>query len=202
MSSNLKDRFMPHDESDAELGIERVPWDSDDPNKSLLGLYVHDTNFARVKVRWYLNDADKWGKRARRIRLVAIMLGTVGVVMPLIDAALAPSKVRIGAWGYVVLAVAAGLFSIDRFGGYSWRWTRSTIIWVALRRELAEFQHDWNMLMSQSDCLVKERLARLKVFRQKVEAIISQECKDWADMTLQARIELEQALKRDLDSHA
>jgi hypothetical protein len=189
---------MPDEESDADLGIARVQWDSDDPHQSLLNLYAHDTDFARVKVRWYLKDAAKNGQYARRIRLAAIALATAGVLTPLIDAALPPNTVHMGPWGYVVIALSAGLFSIDRFAGFSWSWTRSTIIWVALRRELAEFQHDWNMLMSRADAAVEHRLARLKAFRQNVEAIIAQECKDWADMTINARLELEQALQRDL----
>ncbi|BCA56933.1 hypothetical protein W02_40730 [Nitrospira sp. KM1] len=44
----------------------------------------------------------------------------------------------------------------------------------------------------------KDRLEKLKLFRQSVETITAQECKHWADMTIQARLELEQALQRDL----
>jgi len=185
-------------ESDAELGIEPVTWYRDDQNESLLALYEYDTKFARVKVRWYFVDRDKYGKCARWIRLAAIVLGTVGMLMPLIDAALQSKKLHLGPWGYVIIALAAGLFSIDRFSGLSWRWTRSTIIWVRLRRELAEFQHDWNMLMSQPQSNPQERSERLKVFRQNIETIIAQECKDWADMTLEGRLALEQGLERNL----
>jgi SMODS and SLOG-associating 2TM effector domain 2 len=206
---------MPDEESDTDLGIEEVLWDSDDPNQSLQDRYNHDTNFARLKVKYYLRDAKKYGKYAGRIRLAAIVLGTAGVVMPLIDAALPPGTVHIGAWGYVVIALAAGLFSMDRFGGFSWKWTRSTIIWVTLRRQLAEFQHDWDILMLRRDSevhgkkeeekqkeekLMVDRLARLKDFRHSVEVIVAQECKEWAEMTLAARLELEQALARDLNN--
>src|SRR6476619_2275346 len=95
------DKIMPHDESDANLGIEPVPWYSDDPNKSLLALYAYDTDFARLKVRWYFDDRGKYGKYAWWIRLAAIVLGTVGVLMPLIDAAVQSKKLHLGPWGYV-----------------------------------------------------------------------------------------------------
>ena len=48
---------MRPQETDSELGVETVLWDTDDALQSILNLYKHDTEFAKVKVRWYLRDA-------------------------------------------------------------------------------------------------------------------------------------------------
>ena len=184
-------------EKDEELGIEAVPWSRDTLSESVEQLYAHDTRFARTKVRWYLDDATKSGRYAKWIRAFTIVLGTFGVMLPLVDAARPiEQSARLGPWGYVVLTLATGLFSFDRFGGLTWRWTRSTLIWVSLRRELAEFQHNWALVVSSGGAA--GQLVALKTFRSNLEIIIAQECKDWGIMTNQARMELELSLQRDL----
>jgi hypothetical protein len=187
-------------ENEVELGIDPVAWDGVDVKSALLMLYEHETRFARLKVQWYFDDAQRSGRYATAYRHFAIVLGTVGTLCPLVDAARLFENLRLGAWGYVLLAIAVGVLSLDRFGGTSWRWTKSTLIWVALRRELALFQHDWIWLMSNANegsASPSERFARLRSFRRDIEVIIAQECNDWASMTDQARRDLELSLQRD-----
>jgi hypothetical protein len=69
---------MRPQETDSELGVETVLWDTDDALQSILNLYKHDTEFAKVKVRWYLRDAARAGRYSKSIRTGAAILGTIG----------------------------------------------------------------------------------------------------------------------------
>jgi hypothetical protein len=180
-------------EGDLELGISPITFHPDDRRKSLNDAYEYAVQFARTKVRWYLSDAARNGNYARWIRGTTISLFAGGTICPLIDAARPSAQVRLAPWGFVLLALAAAEFLLDRSSGFSWRSTRSTIIWIALRQEYRVFQHDWVKAMTKSDAtrLLDSLFERVRQFDERVLRIIASEAKDWAAMMDQARKELE-----------
>jgi SMODS and SLOG-associating 2TM effector domain 2 len=177
---------------------------------------IQATTVRPTKVKWYLEDAEVCGLYAKWIRVAALLLGAAGALVPLIESALRlPEPRQIARWGYVLIAVGVAILALDRFGGFTWRWIRSTVIWVSLRRELAMFQHDWIRLSTAPPPLPSDpantrkdppkdpfqaRHDRVAKFRSDVETIIAQECKDWAAWTEQRGIELQQSIDRQVSA--
>jgi len=172
-----------------ELGIEKLSLEPH-PNQSVATLYEDTTEFARIKICWYVDDADRHHLYAKWIRRLTITCFLLGTLCPLIDNAHG-LPLPVAPWGYVFIALGGGLFSFDRFGGLSWRWIRSTVIWVLLRGAYADFLHDWALLIQEApDSSTEKCFKRLKDFRTKIEGIIAQECEDWAAMMNQRWLEL------------
>jgi hypothetical protein len=154
-----------------------------DTEAALTQLYRYAEGRAIEAADWYL--ADKRGKRiwSRGLRLLAILLVTVGGLQPLLDAA-APGTGRT-AWGYVLLALAAACVGFDRFFGVSSGWMRSMTTAQALERRLELLQYDWAAECARSAARtvdpkqVQNRLALLRAFSDDVAALLQQETASW-----------------------
>lgn len=166
---------------DSEFGIDDFNWDAAKPEESLHNLYIRNVAFAKYKIRWYHGTSERHGRNSKRIRLWAIILLTLGSLCPLVAATkLGSFTDHLGAWGYVLIALAAGIFGLDRFYGISSTWTRDTSTWLAIRKTLVGFQHDWVLSLTQHPDSWPERLELLKQFRQNIETAVVQECAAWA----------------------
>jgi conflict system pore-forming effector with SLATT domain len=154
-----------------------------DTEAALTQLYRYAEGRAIDAADWYL--LDKRGKRiwSRGLRLLAILLVTVGALQPLLDAA-APGQGRT-AWGYVLLAVAAACIGLDRFFGLSSGWMRSMTTAQALQRRLEQLQYEWAAECARGASrtvdgkLVQNRLALLRAFSDDVAALMQQETAEW-----------------------
>jgi hypothetical protein len=90
--------------SEPKLGIDEPQWDFDRPDESLEKLYQYTVEFARGKVRFYYEDAEKHRKLSTIFRAAGLIALTIGGMLPLIEAAGSLSDSHLGRWGYVALA--------------------------------------------------------------------------------------------------
>jgi hypothetical protein len=180
-------RKIPASGSRADFGIEEFSWDPAAPEQSLQLAYASETDFARNKIYWYFDEAKKHEKLSKRIRALALVLFVLGGLCPLIDATGYVPGWRLPSWGYVTIALAAGIFYWDRIHGASSTWRRDTLTWIAIRRLLKDFQYDWVLPRGGESTA---RVERLKAFRQNVEAVIENEAKVWVAEDEQALNEL------------
>jgi hypothetical protein len=162
-------REVPASGGDTDFGTEEFYWDPAAPEQSLQHAYAYETDFARDKICWYFVDAKRHETPSKWIRALALVLVVLASLCPLVHATGRVPGWRLPSWGYVFVALAAGLFYWDRMHGASSTWRRDTLTWIAIRRVLKDFQYDW--VLSQAGD-ISARVERLKAFRQKVEAII------------------------------
>jgi hypothetical protein len=195
----------PSHEQQLELGIEGFEWDDECAHESIRQLYRNTVAFAKRKIFWYSREAEKNSKLAKRMRLVIIVLLTIGGMCPLIDATRS-FDIRLTSWGYVVFAVVTGLYLVDHFYGFSKSWMRSTVTWLSLREGLAGFYCDWVRLAAQcsdtptspdhAGSIFCKQLESLRDFRLKIEKQIAFETKEWVGELEKALAEQQSAAEK------
>ncbi len=133
-------------------------------------------------VNWYLQDKASKRFGSRLLRGCAIVLALAGGLAPLVSTGRGgPSSSN---WGYVLLAVAAGLVAFDHFFGLSSGWMRDMSTAQALQRRLTEFRLTWAEasaaeVSSGSAVNPSGRLQLVASFVRDVDALIASETGEW-----------------------
>jgi hypothetical protein len=193
-----------------------LSWDDDaSVRKSLKDLYSYADGAANDTIGWYFAHKRTKGLVARGLRFAAIILTTVGGVIPLLVNARvgwfgadgnSGSRVDYAQFGYVFLALAAGCVALDRFFGYSSGWIRYVTSALNLQRLQAEFQLDWAILtanLPQADVPLIQReamLRRVQSFILRMREEIEKETAEWAAEYRSNLTELEKTARTQLDA--
>jgi hypothetical protein len=126
--------------------LAELKWASEEVTASLSVVHAHAVGLATDAEDWY--ETKRPAKRlwGRRLRVGAIMLGGVGVILPVVaqisttngKPAIAPG------WAAIVLAAAATLIGLDHFFGFSSGWMRFMTAQLKIRRLRLDFEYVWN----------------------------------------------------------
>ena len=100
---------------------------------------------AQELIHWYDRKSRPRRAVSRLLRVVAVGLGILGGLCPLLGDV---GGIDFGRFGYVLLALAGGLFVFDKLFGFSTSWMRFTTAEMELREELDAFRVDWLALES------------------------------------------------------
>jgi hypothetical protein len=204
MSKNISPPTFPKDLSWADSVAARA---------SFQLLYAYAESAANDSISWYLAGKRAKSVMARGLRFAAIVLTTVGGIVPLMLGA----RIWIGRtsdslpvdyahFGYVFLAAAAGCVALDRFFGYSSAWIRYVTAALTLQRLLAEFQVDWALLYAnlpgEEVPLVQREsmLRRLQVFVLRLREEVEKETAEWAAEYRSNLTELEKSARTQLEA--
>jgi hypothetical protein len=121
-----------------------TPDDWRDPEAALQKLYKHSEGRAVQISAWYLRDKRTKRATSQLLRALAIALGALGGLTPLIQL-LTPSR-NWSSWGYVFLLLSAALVAFDKFFGLSAAWMRDISASQEVSRLLVSFQLRWSQL--------------------------------------------------------
>jgi hypothetical protein len=129
------------DQSDLHpLAFPQVSWREGDLADALEALYRWVEGQAMRASNWYLRERRAKAWASRGLRIAATVLATAGAALPFVAAN--SDDVDI-AWGYVLLALAAGAVALDRFFGLSSAWMRYMTAQQAIQRRLQHLQFSW-----------------------------------------------------------
>ena len=167
-----------------------LTWKSDgDVANGLTCLYKHAEARAESTIAWYLRSKASKSFNSRALRLLTILLGTIGGLAPIIDSAgLAgwlPEGAEATEIGYLMLGLAAACVAVDKLFGFSSGWMRYITTAMALQEDLSRLRMDWAMTMvsSRSNPLstpdILNHLARLRLFLETVDGRVLQETRAW-----------------------
>ena len=167
-----------------------LTWKSDgDVANGLTSLYKHAEARAESTIAWYLRSKASKSFNSRALRLLTILLGTIGGLAPIIDSAgLAgwlPEGAEATEIGYLMLGLAAACVAVDKLFGFSSGWMRYITTAMALQEDLSRLRMDWAMTMvsSRSNPLstpdILNHLARLRLFLETVDGRVMQETRAW-----------------------
>jgi len=164
-------------------------WSPDKTWDSLKAVFIATVREGESAINWYRDNIR--GKRlcSRLIRLFAIVLASVGALIPLIVAAARNYDGSKGIfdpqWGYFAFATAAVLLAIDKFYGFSTGWVRYLKTQLALERALSDLRYDWTALVSkiQNQSPTPDEtqivLRKLKEYVDFVHTQVQQETEAW-----------------------
>ena len=172
------------------VAFPELTWKSDgDIANGLTSLYKHAEARAESTIGWYLRAKASKSFNSRMLRLLTILLGTIGGLAPIIDTAGLAGWLPLGAEpteiGYLMLGLAAACVAVDKLFGFSSGWMRYITTAMALQQDLSHLRMDWAMTMvssrsnplSTSDIL--NHLARLRLFLETIDGRVMQETRDW-----------------------
>jgi hypothetical protein len=157
-----------------------------EPAERLQELYLWIENRALRTVEWYLADR-RWMRRgAQALRLGTAVLGSVGVVLPLLDVAEVLHDAA--GWGYLALVLAALCVGCDRFFGLTSGWMRDVATAQAVQRRLEALQFDWasesvREILGPTEGTASEAAERcltvLRRFSEDLSELVRSETTDW-----------------------
>lgn len=180
-------------------------WDQSKADDSLKRVYEWAIGVARENIKWYESRRPPARKFSQSFRALAIILGAIGGLCPLIDSTkFLANGPALGQWGYVSLAIAAALVLFDKYFGFSTGWMRNIMTQMSLEKALKEFQFDWAILNAQQQCQQPPQsnalvfLQKAKDFCVQIDGLIKQETDAWVAEFQTNIAELEKALKSEV----
>jgi hypothetical protein len=194
----------PHNLNPTALGS--LDLDPAKPGEYLLHLRGFVESRAMEAIDWYLARKMPIARWSKALRLCAILLATLGAVLPLIGSTPllgSGQGATIGTYGYVFLALSGAAVLLDKLFGFSSRWMRYMSTAMALQRRLAEFELDWAAVwlgvvdQTPSDAQKARLMELLRTFRLVIADELARETQTWvaefengmAQLERQARLE-------------
>lgn len=175
---------MTKDIATPELG--ELDWDSTNRAAALSAVFAHAVAVSTAAQTWYAEKRPAKRLWGRALRVLAILLGATGAVLPILAeiTATAGNPVIAPGWSAVALALAATCVGLDRYFGFSSGWMRFMAAEQRLVRQRHDFEYSWNQLLATEsgtptgDDVVKlVGLAHANVLV--VQDIVAGETSDW-----------------------
>ncbi len=164
-------------------------WSPDKVDSALHRLYELTINAAKDQINYYNRKAQVAREWSRWLRVFAIIAGTIGALVPLLQVGLGGTgreDLGMGPWGYVFLALAGAFLFADRAFGTSSSWIRFRRAQRQLSKRIVEFQTGWATAMSQMGGWedekkgIRQKLLQLqKEFALDIEQIVGDETEAW-----------------------
>jgi hypothetical protein len=129
---------------------------SGDTTTQLEGLRVYAETKIDRELGWYYQRKGSRASISQALRFSAVTLSVLGGLVPVVISLFGPrpawrwldpfASIRIGQLGYLLLALAGGLFLLDRYFGYSTGWMRYIVAMQAIEKTREAFRLDWTGL--------------------------------------------------------
>src|SRR5689334_15844856 len=167
--------------------LESLPWNPSSAAESLDKLYQRVDLEASRTIRWYYARRHGPAIAARIVRWLAILSTAVGGLYPIWSRLLPGTADSYKDLGYPLLALAAALIAIDRFGGISSAWMRCIMTAQTLAHEQRVFRLDWSqqraVLAAGAQPPTLQQLLplfeRIRAFALKHDEIVETETRTW-----------------------
>jgi hypothetical protein len=177
-----------------KLQVQNLKWKApDEIQESISALYQYAEATANDCIRWYGGRKRRIAWLSQLLRLLAIILTTLGGLTPIISSLgwsnlelpKAMLKLNVGQLGYLFLGLAAACVGLDRFFGFSSGWMRYITTKMTLERALSEFRIDWAMMVAKlgeklpTSDQVQLMIQRIKEFLLAIDNHVEQETQAW-----------------------
>lgn len=142
-------------------------WDASQADESVQRFYEWSTRTCQELIIWYDDTRRPYKKWSKILRAVSMVIGSIGALCPIMDGANLFGAIKLGNFGYVMLAIAGSIYFCDRHFGISKGWMRFISTQIGLENELRQFVLDWAIAGAEN----KDTLEKLKMLRSFVIAI-------------------------------
>ncbi len=137
---------------------------------------------------WYPKKRKSFRFYSQAIRLGTVLLAGLGGILPLVELAissLVSQELNLVNYGYVAFSLAASLFLIDKYFGYSTGWMRFMLTELELRKVITQKKSEWlyieiaNKGKELTEDETSQILDFIKLFNDSIDALIVAETKEW-----------------------
>ena len=183
--------------------VEQMRATEGNPVAAMDGYFNQLYTEAGESIGWYYRNKRRPALWARVFRWTAILLSVAGGLYPIWRGILGVPT--LGDLGYALLATAAALIAVDRFGGLSSAWMRYITTAQALTREQRTFLLDWREARTALDHSadkpkfeeLKPLFKLLRDFAVRHDDIVDAETRTWISEFRSVLAELGRAPKKD-----
>lgn len=182
--------------------LRNLDWAEPRAGESLDAVAAAVTELFRAEVSYYYNRRKGRRVLGRILRTLAFLIGSAGLLCPLIEAAGGPALAKSG---YVLLAAAAACLAANRLVGGTHGHVRYVTAQYEIERLLSGFAIDWQEWRRDHVAKVPEKGAAaqgfvlLRKLITEVYAVIQQETRAWGEALTTAENELAANLKAPAD---
>ena len=180
LDTTLEKNILPSE------GFYEIINNDDDVLIKLDKLYQNTEEKARNAIEWFLRKKERPARYSRSIRIWAIIFTIIGGVSPILQGVQYLSQFNFTQYGYIALALAAGLLGFDKYFGFSSAWMRYMLTQIALQQKLDNFHMDWLKLrinIKNNDEISEEQIETLcnciQKFRLNILTEIENEIQTW-----------------------
>jgi hypothetical protein len=143
----------------------------------VLALFEVAERYAFDAISWYMRDRIWKSRLSRGLRVAAIILGTAGAATPLVAVAISQLSAE---WGFVLIALAAGCYALDRFLGLSSAWMRNITSAFAIQSSILSFYAQWTKLQHEAiDAVSQIQLTLISDLLTSIMSIVQGETDAW-----------------------
>jgi hypothetical protein len=164
--------------------LPELPWDPPHRRESLSALYVWSEQQVLGVTDWYLRGKGSKARWSKWLRMGAVVFVVVGAILPVVSLIVGTDDLS-GEWGFVALAVGAGVVLLDRGFGFTSSWTRYMTTLGAIERRTRRLQLEWNhelvtLSATPDDESTRHAIELLRDFLDDVGDAVERETKAWA----------------------
>ena len=162
-----------------------LDWSEKARNSSVSTMGARAATYSRETERWYAKKRRSKRRWGRRLRVAAIMLGSIAAIVPLLSEIYSNgSEVTIApGWATVALVLAATLVALDHYFGFSAAWMRFMRAELELARLRHAFEYEWQASSVAADPISNDELAGLfekaADFVRTVDETVGRETEAW-----------------------
>lgn len=171
-----------------------------DSSSALAKIFSALSDLVYCEIIYYYNARKKQRTFSILTRSLSILLGTVGVLLPLIASA-EPERLKfLGPYGYPFLVAAAATLAVNRMFGATGGHIRYMTTQLALERLMTKFHLRWSEQFSQRKTQspdadsTHQAFAIMNEFADEVYRVIEEETVTWGKSVLAALQEHERRL--------
>src|SRR3954447_14255024 len=170
----------------SDIWAEELPpldWSPAKRAASLETLFRWCEGRAVNSANWYVVNKKAKANWSKALRVTAVLFLIAGGAIPVI--ALATDDGIKSEWGFLALALGAGVVLLDRSFGYSSSWTRYMTTATRIQRRVTKFQAEWSAQTallgdSVADDLLLGSIKLAREFLDDFRAIVEAETEQWA----------------------
>lgn len=153
---------MTKDITTPELG--ELEWGPENREVALSAVFAHTVAVSTAAQNWYAEKRPAKRVWGRALRVLAILLGAAGAVLPIVaEITTTSGKPAVApGWSAVALVLAAACVGLDRYFGFSSGWMRFMAAEQRLVGQRQDFEYSWNQVLATAgSSLTDDDVAKL-----------------------------------------
>jgi hypothetical protein len=164
----------------------QLGWSFGERGNSIRALFDGLVTMCQAEIAYYNAGRRRSKLWSRLLRMAAVVLGTLGLMAPLVPAGFAARNWA--PWGYVLLALAGGALAANRLFTTTANHHRYVTAELELQQVLTSYQLQWSALLAGMDerpdiAELTRAFALLQAFNQALHHVTLAETQEWGDHT-------------------
>lgn len=177
--------------------IGSLSWSAQTTRQALSVIFDQLSKLAHAELRYYYMRRKAAGKRATFFRVCAWVLGTTGLLIPLMHPLITTPSPHMLAWGYLAIATAGSFVVADTVFAGTEGQARYVITQLDLERQYTQYSLEWQALLIAYDSQPSPQCAVALIekaisYAESFHRALASETAEWKETMARVKAELKQ----------